>query len=57
MMQAGSSGKLVVIKKMSSTLSDLIGSLSDEELEDGKFLGQMEIVSNLVKDLKTEAGG
>jgi len=57
MMQAGSSGKLVVIKKMSSTLSDLIGSLSDEELEDGKFLDQMIIVSDLVKDLKKEAGG
>ena len=57
MMQAGSSGKLVVIRKMSSTLSDLIGSLSDEELEDGKFLDQMKIVSDLVKDLKKEAGG
>ena len=53
----GSSGKLTHIKKISTKLSDLIGTLSDEDLKDGKFLDQMEILSNLVNDLKTEAGG
>jgi len=57
MMQAGASGKLVMIKKISSKLSSLIGSLEDDELEDGNFLDEMTIISNLVKDLKTEAGG
>ena len=58
MMEAeGGSGKFVLIMKMSSTLSDLIGNLSDEDLEDGKFLDQMTILSNLVNDLKTKAGG
>jgi len=53
----GSSGKLIHIQKMSSKLSDLIGTLDDEDLIDGKFLDQMVILSNLVNDLKTEAGG
>jgi len=42
---------------MSSKLSDLIGTLSEEDLKDGKFLDEMVILSNLVNDLKTEAGG
>ena len=57
MMEAGSAGKLVKLIGISSQLSDLIGSLSDEDLEDGKFLDQMTIVSNLVEDLKKEASG
>ena len=42
---------------MSSKLSDLIGTLSDEDLEDGKFLDEINILGALVDNLKKEAGG
>ena len=55
--QAGNTSKLYLLKRVIKLLKRILGTLTDEDLKDGKILKETTEVSSLAHKIKREAGG